>query len=134
MTQNKTLLIVDDEELVVKSLVRELADWDLNLLVAHNGKEALALFKDHEIHVVMTDNRMPGMTGIELLQEVKKISPVTVRIMMTGYADLTTALGAINSGEIFKFIVKPWNNDELEGILQEALAKGIGCASEPKAP
>ncbi len=66
---------------------------------------------------------MPGMSGIELLQKVRVLSPDTIRILMTAYADLSTALEAINTGEIYKFIVKPWKNDALKQILSDAIER-----------
>ena len=129
MNPNATILIVDDEELVLKSLRRELASLEgVRLLMAGSGPEALALLRLQPVQVVLTDHRMPEMSGVELLEEVKKISPETTRMMMTGFADLSTAMAAINKGEIFRFIVKPWKHDELLKALSEALDR---AASPP---
>ena len=120
---SNTLLIVDDDESVLRSLLRTLDDSQMKILFAKNGQEALALFERNTIDVLLTDHQMPGMSGLELLSTVKNISPDTVRIMITGYADLTTAINAINTGEVYKFIVKPWDNDELISILQTAMGR-----------
>lgn len=119
----KTLLIVDDEKSILTALKRALADGDFRILTAGSGQAALDLIQSQEIHVILTDNRMPEMSGIELLTKIRTTSPGTVRIMMTGYADLSTAMEAINSGEIFKFIVKPWDNAELLQIICQAMTR-----------
>jgi len=125
MKTPKTLLIVDDEESILKSLKRELADTDMTVLLARGGEEALQVVAQGHVQVVLSDNRMPGMSGIELFQKIKKISPGTVRVMMTGYADLSAALEAINTGEVYRFFVKPWDNDELLQILTDAMAHSL---------
>jgi len=69
---------------------------------------------------VVSDQRMPGMAGVELLREIKKATPRTVRILLTGYSDLAAMVGSINEGEVFRFVKKPWDNDEIRGVMKEA--------------
>jgi putative nucleotidyltransferase with HDIG domain len=115
-----TILFVDDEKNILKSVSRLFADKDCHFLTASNSKEALQIISDTNIAVIVTDNMMPGMKGVELLSVVKDISPDTVRILMTGQADLPTAIAAINTGEVFKLVLKPWDNTELIDIVQQA--------------
>ena len=120
-----SVLFVDDEINILKTVLRIFADErsDIDVLVASNADDALDIIKNNYVSVIIADNVMPGMNGIDLLSQVKDISPDTVRIMMTGYADLNTALDAINRCELFRFIVKPWNNATLVSIVESALAK-----------
>lgn len=134
----KTLLLVDDDESTLAAIKRLLAEADaeINVLSAGNAREALDVFENTPITVLLTDNRMPGMSGIELLSQVKVTSPDTVRLMMTGYADLETAVRSINDGEVYKFIVKPWDDNDLVNTLKEAidrasLAQSLKRSDEP---
>jgi putative nucleotidyltransferase with HDIG domain len=117
----ENVLFVDDEENVLKSVERVFAEADMTLLKAGSAKEALKLVEENEIAVLVTDNRMPGMSGIELLSCLRDLSPETVKILMTGHADLPTALDAINVGEVFRFIVKPWENEALFRAVREGI-------------
>ncbi len=108
-----TLLIVDDETNVLKSLKRLLLDTDYKILMAESGEEGLKLFEDNEIHVVISDYRMPGMNGVEFLRLVKEKSPDTIRLILSGYADAVAIVDAINEGQVYRFITKPWNDQEL---------------------
>jgi putative two-component system response regulator len=117
----ENVLFVDDEGKILNSMERALADVDVTVLKADNAKDALQLIGEKEIAVLITDNRMPGMCGIELLTCMKDLSPETVKILMTGHADLSTAIEAINIGEVFRFIVKPWENEALIRTVQEGV-------------
>jgi len=108
-----TLLIVDDETNVLKSLRRLLLDTDYTVLTAESGEEGLKIFEDNEIHVVISDYRMPGMNGVEFLNKVRENSPDTIRLILSGYADVVAIVEAINEGQIYKFITKPWHDQEL---------------------
>lgn len=108
-----TLLLVDDEPNVLKSLKRLLIDTDYKIITSESGEQALKKFDDNEIHVVISDYRMPGLNGVEFLSKVKEISPETIRIILSGYADVIAIVEAINEGEVYKFITKPWNDQEL---------------------
>lgn len=113
MKKKFTLLLVDDERNVLKSLKRLLADSDYHILTAPSGAEGLRLFKEHEIHLVVSDYRMPDMNGVEFLSQVKQEHPDTVRMVISGYADASAVVEAINEGEIYRFIPKPWNDQDL---------------------
>jgi len=117
----ENVLFVDDEGNILNSMERAFADVDVTVLKADSAKEALRLIGEKEIAVLITDNRMPGMCGIELLTCLKDLSPETVKILMTGHADLSTAIEAINIGEVFRFIVKPWENESLIRTVQEGV-------------
>jgi putative nucleotidyltransferase with HDIG domain len=117
----ETVLFVDDEQYILNSIERIFADKDVRILKANGAQEALKLIAREKVAVLVTDNLMPGMSGIDLLSKVRELSPDTMRILMTAYADLTTAIDAINRGEIFRFIVKPWKDN----ILIETVEEGI---------
>jgi putative two-component system response regulator len=119
------VLFVDDEINILKTVLRIFSDKraDIDILVATNAEDALDIVRSNDISVIVTDNIMPGMKGVELLSQIKDVSPDTVRIMMTGYANLNTVLDAINRCELFRFIVKPWNNDDLISIVESAMAR-----------
>ncbi len=113
------VLFVDDEKRVLKSmgaLFRE----GFQVHLAHNGQEALEIVDSHEIDVVVSDQRMPEMTGIEVLRSVKERSPATMRILLTGYSDLDAIIQSINEGEVYRFINKPWANEELRSTVGDA--------------
>jgi putative two-component system response regulator len=117
------ILFVDDEEYILDIAQQIFAEQGIAILTAYNGEEALDIVKTHEIAVLVSDNHMTGMRGIDLLSKVKAISPDTVKILMTGFADLETALDAINKVEVFRFIVKPWENTQLVGLVEDALER-----------
>jgi putative nucleotidyltransferase with HDIG domain len=117
------ILFVDDEEYILEIASQIFAERGRAILTARNAAEALDVVKTHEIAVLISDNHMPGMRGIDLLSRVKAISPDTVKILMTGFADLETALEAINRVEVFRFIVKPWENTQLVSLVEDALER-----------
>jgi response regulator RpfG family c-di-GMP phosphodiesterase len=96
---------------------------DVRLLFAASGQEGLDILEREEVWVVVSDYLMPGMHGIEFLSRARSLRPETVRIMMTAYAELSIAIEAINKSEAYRFITKPWNNNELEDTVDEALAR-----------
>lgn len=116
-----TILLVDDEESILSSLRRLLRGQPFNVVLAGNGARALEIMAAQSIDLIMSDARMPGMDGAQLLAEVHRLYPSTSRILLTGYADLPTIIRAINEGQIHRYIGKPWNDDELKLILQQAL-------------
>ena len=118
MKQN-TILIVDDEENILKSLERLLENEGYRIFLADCGFKGLEIIRHEDIHLVISDHRMQGMDGIKFLNEVKKILPETIRIMLTGYADVDIAIKAINEGEVYRFITKPWNNIELLNTVKQ---------------
>jgi len=109
----KTLLIVDDEDSVRRSLARTLRDDGYRILQAPGGEEGLKVLTEHPVDMVMSDHKMPGMNGIEFLNHVRIQYPDTVRLLLTGFADLDMAIAAINDGGIYRFLTKPWDNNEL---------------------
>ncbi|MDR3579560.1 MAG: response regulator [Oryzomonas sp.] len=117
------VLFVDDEPSILRSVERTFHDADLRILTADSGEQALEILGQEKIAVVVSDNRMPGMSGIDLLTRVRTISPDTVRIMMTAFADLETAIAAINTSEVFRFVTKPWNNENLIAVINEGLTR-----------
>src|SRR3990167_4735970 len=116
-----TILIVDDEENILKTLERLLEDEGYRVFFADRGLKGLEIIKHEDIHLVISDHKMPGMDGIKFLYEVKKISPDTIRIMLTGFADVDIAIKAINEGEVYRFIPKPWNNVELLSTVKQGI-------------
>lgn len=119
---NRTILFVDDEEKVLKSLQRGLMDEPYELLFADSGPKALEILEKNEVHVIVTDMRMPEMSGLDLLRIVKEKYPKIVRLVLSGYTQVTTLLTAINQGEIFKFITKPWKlEEEFKSVLKQAV-------------
>jgi serine/threonine-protein kinase len=119
------MLFVDDDERILNAL-RSLVRADYDVVTATDGEQALEAFRDGAFDVVVSDQRMPGMTGVEVLRRVREIAPDTVRILLTGYTDLASMVGSINEGEIYRFVSKPWDNHELVTILEEAA--GVACA------
>jgi type II secretory ATPase GspE/PulE/Tfp pilus assembly ATPase PilB-like protein/FixJ family two-component response regulator/predicted RNA-binding Zn-ribbon protein involved in translation (DUF1610 family) len=116
------ILFVDDEANVLKAMRRIFRQENYVLLAAGSGPEALSLLeKEGPVQVVLTDHRMPGMTGTELLKKIKAKYPGTIRIMLTGYADTDAVMGAVNEGAVYKFITKPWNDDDLRLTVSLAL-------------
>lgn len=113
------ILFVDDEERVV-NLLKMMFRATHEVFTATSGKDALEIIESNDIQVIVSDQRMPGMLGTELLSAVRKVSPGTMRILLTGYSDLAAIVGSVNDGEIFRFVNKPWNNDEMKSIVGEA--------------
>jgi len=122
---SRAVLFVDDEENILNSLKRLFQKSDIQVLTATSGSEALEVLRRMDVAVMVSDQLMPGMKGDELLVKARSVSPDTVRIMMTGHGDLPTALQAINSGEVFRFLLKPWENQVLRNIIEEALARHL---------
>ena len=116
-----TLLIVDDEENVVRSLRRLFRGEDVALRVSTDPVEALEVLEHEDVTVVISDQRMPGMNGIEFLRRVKERSPETMRIMLTGFLDVGAAEQAVNEAEVYRFFLKPWNDDDLRITVRHAI-------------
>jgi len=117
------VLLVDDEANILNALGRLFLDRDVRVLRAENGEEALGIVRREPVAVVVSDNLMPGMRGVELLSRVRNLSPDTVRVLLTGYADLPTAIEAINRGEVFRFHVKPWVDEEIVRTVEEGVRR-----------
>ncbi len=118
-TSRHCLLIVDDEPDVCDS-VHDLLRREFRVLKAHSAEEGYRLMQEEEVHIVMSDQRMPQITGIELLTRLKARHPHAIRMLFTGYADLESIITAINQGHIFQFLKKPWQPEELIGAVRQA--------------
>ncbi|MBN2898123.1 MAG: response regulator [Clostridia bacterium] len=117
-----TVLFVDDEENILRALKRGLNHENYIKFFATSGEAALKVIEQEEIDVIVTDMKMPGMDGLKLLREVMKLSPKTVRIVLSGYTQLPQVLLTINEAKVFKFITKPWDMEtEFIGVIREAL-------------
>ncbi|MFA6921585.1 MAG: ATPase, T2SS/T4P/T4SS family [Gallionella sp.] len=115
------ILLVDDEPNVLKALQRVFRQENYAVVMVSSGQEALALLCSEPFHLVISDYMMPEMTGAELLKQVKALKPEIIRIMLTGHADTGAVMGAINEGAVYKFILKPWNDDDLRVTVALAL-------------
>ncbi|KER10681.1 MAG: hypothetical protein HY22_02320 [[Candidatus Thermochlorobacteriaceae] bacterium GBChlB] len=116
---NINILLVDDEPLVLQSLSATFRR-QYNVFTANNGKDAIEVVRQNTIHVVLSDQRMPGMLGHEVLRIIKTISPSTIRILLTGYSDLDAIMNSVNSGEVFRYLTKPWKVDQLRETVSAA--------------
>jgi response regulator RpfG family c-di-GMP phosphodiesterase len=120
MRREHTVLFVDDEVNILKALQRLLRSEDMQVMCASRGSEALEILERVPAQVVVTDQRMPEMTGVDLLSHVRERYPDIVRMMLTGYTEMNIAVEAINRGEIYRLITKPWNDDELRATIRQA--------------
>lgn len=118
-----TLLIVDDEPYVLKSLNRCLRGQGFRILTAESAEDAFKLLAVSKVHVILSDQRMPVMSGTEFLKQVRKLYPDTIRMIISGYTDLKTVTEAINEGAIYKFLTKPWDDDALRALVANAFAE-----------
>jgi two-component system NtrC family sensor kinase len=124
MGEPTRILCVDDEQNVLRSLTRLFLDDPYEILTAPSGAEGLLILaQSGSVPVVISDYRMPGMNGVEFLSEVRKRWPETVRIVLSGYADTGAIVSAINEGQIYRFVAKPWNEDELRVTVANALER-----------
>ncbi|OGQ98578.1 MAG: two-component system response regulator [Deltaproteobacteria bacterium RIFOXYD12_FULL_55_16] len=116
------ILFVDDEENILRSLRRLFMDEEVEIFTASSGAQALEILaRETEIGVIVSDQRMPEMTGVDFLEKSKAISPHSIRILLTGYADVNAAIDAINRGGTFRYLNKPWNDDELVQAVTSAM-------------
>ena len=116
-----TILVVDDEKLILNSIKRVLRNENYHLLTAQSALEGLELLKQHKIQLVISDQTMPEMTGLEFLKKVKVEYPEILAIMLTGNAEIGIAIDAINEAGVYKFILKPWENTDLQITIRRAL-------------
>lgn len=114
------LLIVDDEPANLRLLER-LFRRDFQVITAASGAEALLVLEQQDVALIITDQRMPGMTGIELLKRTASLRPHMVRIILTGYTDIEALVEAINCGQVYRYVTKPWNNDDLRQMVARAV-------------
>ena len=115
-----TLLIVDDEANILSALARLFRSDGYQVLRAESGSAALEILAEHEIGVIISDQRMPSMTGVQFLSKARENWPDTVRIMLSGYTELSSVTDSVNQGAIYKFLTKPWEDDALRETVREA--------------
>jgi two-component system probable response regulator PhcQ len=120
---NHGILLVDDEPNVISALERALLDEPYTIYSAESGEKGLELLSRTKVKVIVSDERMPGMGGAEFLSRVKELHPPVVRIMLTGQASVESTMKAVNKGEIYRFLIKPWDDTELILSLRSAVEK-----------
>ncbi len=120
MTKRK-IMLVDDEEFVLTSLTRSLRREGYELTSFTGAEEALEYLQDNAVDAIISDHRMPNITGLEFLIRVRKRYPNIIRILLTGYADMEVAIRAVNEGKLYRFLTKPWDDDELKVTLVNAM-------------
>jgi two-component system response regulator HupR/HoxA len=120
--EKRAVLFVDDDEIVLQSLERGFLDEPYNTLFAKSGQEALEILQREEVHVIVTDMRMPEMDGLNLLEIIRKMYPHIVGIVLSGYTEIDILQKAVNQGGIFRFIPKPW---KLEGDFKKVVREAI---------
>ena len=114
-----TLLIVDDEVDVLESL-RHQFHRTYRVLTAGSGGQAISVLDTNDVQLILSDQRMPGMQGDAFLSQARRLQPDAIRMLFTGYADIQAVINAVNQGHIFRYILKPWDTVELEGIIRQA--------------
>ena len=127
-TARETLLLVDDEPSILSALNRLLRRDGYTILTSESPAAAFDLLAQHEVQVIVSDQRMPEMSGTEFLERVKKLYPETIRIVLSGYTDLETVTDAINRGAIYRFLTKPWDDELLRKQIREAFRVARGLA------
>jgi len=118
--RKRTLLLVDDEENIVSSLRRLFRRDGYHIVTANSGAEGLQRLAEVNVDVIVSDQRMPGMTGVEFLRRAKELYPDTVRMVLSGYTELQSITDAVNEGAIYKFLTKPWDDERLRAHVAEA--------------
>ena len=123
--QPASILLVDDDEDSLLLLKRILSSNDYEILIATSARQALKMLSEHNVKVVVSDQQMPGMSGVEFLQRVRSLFPDTVRVMLSGHTEFDTVSNAINKGEIFRFLAKSWDKEQLRRDIREAFELGM---------
>jgi response regulator RpfG family c-di-GMP phosphodiesterase len=128
------VLIVDDEPNVCDS-VHDLLRREFRVLKAHSAEEGYRIMQEEEVHIIMSDQRMPQITGVELLANLKSRNPYAIRMLFTGFADVESIIAAINQGHVYQFLKKPWQPEELEAAVRQAAREyeRLSQAAEEKA-
>jgi len=127
------MLVIDDEERILTALKSRFRSR-YHVFTTADGNKALDFMRKYPMHVIVSDQRMPVMLGVELLRQSRAISPRSVRILLTGYSDLAAMVGSINDGEVYRFVSKPWDNKELQTIVAEAVTIALELADTKTAP
>lgn len=123
MSQVRKVLFIDDEENILNSLNRIFRRDSIEARFTTDPEEAFRMVSEEEFALVVSDQRMPKIEGVEVLQRIQTISPKSVRMMLTGYADIKSAMRAVNDGNVFRFLAKPWNEQELRAAIEAGLAQ-----------
>ncbi len=118
-----SILLVDDESSVLSALKRALIDEPYTIHAVNSGAEGLSVLEETAVKLVISDEKMPGMSGSAFLSTVKELFPETLRIILTGHASIEAAMNAVNNGEIYRFFSKPWNEIELKLAIRSAIEK-----------
>lgn len=131
------VLFVDDEPCVLSAVRRIFLEDQIELVTAGSGADGLSVLRARAVAVIVSDNMMPGMSGIRFLEQAKLLAPDTIRILMTGYADVQSAMDAINRGGVYRFLTKPWDNDNLrrtvlDGVREHGIVSALKSADEAK--
>lgn len=131
------ILFVDDEPGVLAAARRIFYDQPVSVVTAGSGEEALGILQNHPVAVIVSDNMMPGMSGIQFLERARDLVPDTIRVLLTGYADVQAAIDAINRGGVYRFLTKPWNNEQLlrtvmDGVHEHDVVAALKNADEAK--
>lgn len=125
MAERPLVLAVDDEPPILSSIQRLLAFDDLEVITAGGGDEALALLARQHVAVVLTDQHMPGIQGVELLRRAREIAPTSSRILFSGHIDIELLRAAVNGGEVYRFVTKPWDDDELLVAVRQGVERWL---------
>ena len=123
------ILVVDDEERILNA-IKALFCSKYEVVVTTNGYEAIELLKNSHYELLVSDQHMPTMKGVDLLRQAKEISPDTVRVLLTGFSDMADLMGSVNDGEIFRFVRKPWDTQEIQNVVGEGVNIGIALSAE----
>jgi len=120
--KDHNLLIIDDEVEITKALTRQFRK-KYNVFSTTNAEDGFAIMEKEKIQVVLSDQRMPGMTGVDFFSRIKDKYPDALKLILTGYTDIEAVIGAINDGQVFRYVTKPWHPEELDTIIREAFEK-----------
>jgi response regulator RpfG family c-di-GMP phosphodiesterase len=117
----RNILFIDDETNILQAFKRKFRKENFNIMLTNSPQKALQIIEDEEIALIISDQRMPQISGVDLLEKVLKISPDTIRIILTGYSDVNSTIKAINKGHVFRFLTKPWNDEEILDVIKQAI-------------
>jgi len=119
--RRRAVLFVDDEKNILNALRRLFRRSAFEALFSETAEEACKILRERPVDVIVSDYRMPGMNGVEFLAQAREEYPHTIGILLTGYAELPVVMGAVNKGQVYKFVAKPWKDEELRVLITQAL-------------